>query len=121
MLETITMILQVIFSSAVVILLIYITFKVGGSRLNTFQNKKYIKILDKTYLSKDNALLVIRIGEKGYLVSSTPSNINLLQEVDTKELNNIELSKTPKEFSSMKDMLNKLKGKKEENYEKKIL
>jgi len=71
-----------------VIALILIFGKVG-SRFNLATNNKYMKVLERLPLSKDNTLLVVKVGEKGFLMSSSTGKIEILREIDGEELESI--------------------------------
>lgn len=76
-----------------VIALILIFGKMG-SKLNLNTNNKYMKILERLPISKDNTLLVVKVGEKGFLMSSSTGKIEILREIDGAELESInELNK----------------------------
>ncbi|WP_242851258.1 flagellar biosynthetic protein FliO [Clostridium sp. DMHC 10] len=90
MIDTAGMIIKFIIFFPMIILLIYVSLKYGGSKFQGMQNEKYIKVLEKTSLSKDTSLLVIKIGSKGYIMSSTTSKTEILMEIDGEELSAIE-------------------------------
>jgi len=76
-----------------VIALILIFGKMG-SKFNLNTNNKYMKILERLPISKDNTLLVVKVGEKGFLMSSSTGKIEILREIDGAELESInELNK----------------------------
>lgn len=118
MISTAEMIIRFIIFFPIVILLIYVSLKYGGSKFQNLQNGKYIKVLEKTSLSKDNSLLIVKIGLKGYVISSTASKTEILMEISDKDLNSIEdVNKIP-QYKSMneffKDVKNKLGMKRED-------
>jgi len=76
-----------------VIALILIFGKMG-SKFNLNTNYRYMKILERLPISKDNTLLVVKVGEKGFLMSSSTGKIEILREIDGAELESInELNK----------------------------
>ena len=91
-----------------IIFLIYFSLKVGGEKLGSLQNGKYMKVLDRLPLTKDNSILAVKIGEKGYIISSTQGKIEILLSLQEEELKKLEESK--KEF----ELLLRKKEKKEE-------
>lgn len=97
-----------------ILFLIYLSLKYGGTKLQGLQNSKYMKIVEKISLSKDNSLMVVKIGNKGYLISSTNSNVEILQELAAEELADIESKAELPQFAGIKDMLDKFRRKKEE-------
>lgn len=118
MVSTAEMIIKFIIFFPIIILLIYVSLKYGGSKFQNLQNGKYIKVLEKTPLSKDTSILIIKIGSKGYVVSSTNSKTEILMEINDKELADIEEVKKVPQYKSLdeffKDIKNKLGMKKED-------
>ncbi|AJD29986.1 flagellar biosynthetic protein FliO [Clostridium sporogenes] len=128
--EFIGMIFKTIFTLALVLLLLYLSLKLGGEKL---QNGKYIKVLERVPLSKENFVCVVKIGEKAYIMTSTPHSIEKITELskdDTEKIENLKIQSIPqysglKEFLEKKELnkiydklkLNKLK--KEDKYEEK--
>ncbi len=112
------------------LLLLYLSLKLGGEKL---QNGKYIKVLERVPLSKENFVCVVKIGEKAYIMTSTPHSIEKITELskdDTEKIENLKIQSIPqysglKEFLEKKELnkiydklkLNKLK--KEDKYEEK--
>lgn len=111
------MLFKIIICLPFVLILIYISVKFGGNKLQNIQNGKYIKILERTPISKENSLLVVKIGEKGYVLSSTVGKINIISELSKDEILNIEASKTIPQYADFKDFYSKLKFKKEDKDE----
>ncbi|AYF54999.1 flagellar biosynthetic protein FliO [Clostridium botulinum] len=112
--ETIEMFIKVVIFLPFIIFIIYLFFKYGGAKLQEIQNGKYMKILDRMPLSKDNSLLVVKIGEKGYVISSTQGKIDILIELKEEELLKVEESNKIQEYKSIKEAIKKLKFKKED-------
>lgn len=104
-----TMILEILFFLPFVIFLIYIVLKYGGSKLVKLQNGKIINVLERTQLSKDNLLLIVKIGKKGYLISSASGEVKILKEIDDHELQELEVKQTIEQFSNISDLFEKIK------------
>lgn len=118
--DVLTMVFKVLIALPVILLLIYISAKVGGSKLQRFQDGRYIKILERVPISKDNAFLAIKIGDKAYVVSSTTGKIEIVKQINQEELSAIESSKSVNlnmNLSGYKKIFNKIKGKKEDGDE----
>lgn len=111
------MLLKIILALPFLLALIYLSLKYGGSKLQHIQNGRFIKVLERVALSKENSLLVVRIGEKGYVMSSTNNSIQILSEVSSEELSKIEESKIIPQYSSLKEFYEKVIKKKEDNNE----
>jgi len=116
--QLLTTILKIIIFLPVILLLIYLSAKIGGGKLQNIQNGRYIKILERVAVSKDNFLMAAKIGEKGYVISSSSGKIEVLMEISDKELSIIESSKNMNlNLNSYKDICNKFKLKKEDRDE----
>lgn len=112
--ETLDMLIRVVLFLPFIIFLIYFFGKYGGAKLQSIQNGKYMKILDRMPLSKENSLLITKIGEKGYVISSTQNRVEILKELDEDELRKIEESKNNYEYVNVKSITTKLKIKRED-------
>jgi flagellar protein FliO/FliZ len=102
-----------------ILLLLYLSLKYGGNKLQKLQNGKYMKILDRIALSKDNSIVVVKIGEKAYAISSSSKKIEILFELPKEEIIIIENSKEIPEYEDMKELFKKHIMKKEVKDEKK--
>ena len=100
-----------------VLMLIYISIKYGGGKLQDLQKGKYMKVLDRLPLSKENSILVVKIGEKAYVISSAQGKIEIIFEIPKEDIIKIESSREIPEYHSIKDLINKLKSKKEDKDE----
>lgn len=56
---------------------------VGAAKIN---KSKYIKVVDRVVLGQDRMLLITMIGEKYYLIGSSAQSINILTELDDKDI-----------------------------------
>lgn len=112
--ETIEMFIRVIVFLPFIIFLIYLFFKYGGAKLQEIQNGKHMKILDRMPLTKENSLLIVKIGEKGYVVSSAQSRIEVLMELSESELKKLEENNSIQQYGNFKDVISKLTVKKED-------
>lgn len=101
------MIIKIIVFLPFIIFLIYASIKYGGSKLQTMQNGSYIKVLERTHISKENSLLAVKIGEKGYIIASTNGRIEIICELDKEEILKIEQTKTIPEYKNLKDFYEK--------------
>lgn len=115
MADLILTILKLIIFVPFIIFLIYLSLKVGGSKLQDIQNGRFLKILERVQVSKENYILVIKIGEKGYVVSSTSNNIEILKELTEEELLKVPSSVNIPEYKNIKAFIEKIRGKKEDN------
>jgi len=96
-----------------ILLILYLSLKYGGNKLQKLQDGRYMKILDRVALSKENSILVVKIGEKAYAVSSGSKEIRILFELPKEEILIIESSKEIPQYEDMKELFKKLIMKKE--------
>lgn len=101
-----------------IIFILYLSLRYGGSKLQKLQDGKYMKILDRISLSKENSVVVVKIGEKAYAISSSAKEIQILFEIPKEEIVSIENNKDIPQFEDMKDLFKKHIMKKEGKDEK---
>ncbi|SHI59955.1 flagellar protein FliO/FliZ [Clostridium amylolyticum] len=109
--NTVSLILKIIVFLPFVITLIYLSLKFGGNKLQNMQNGSYMKIIERVQVSKENSLMLAKIGEKAYIMSSSPKGIEILEELSKEELLHIEEKKAEASAHSaeeMKKLLNKI-------------
>ncbi|KHD38294.1 flagellar biosynthesis protein FliZ [Clostridium acetobutylicum] len=116
--EIFFMLLKIIIFLPLVIFLIYLSLKYGGSKLQNMQNGRFLKILEKTPISKENSILVAQMGDKAYVLSSTEGKVEILKELTDEELCMLNESKSIPEYKNLNEFIlsikDKLKNKKEE-------
>ncbi|GAA0746228.1 flagellar biosynthetic protein FliO [Clostridium oceanicum] len=129
--EILWMFLKIVIFIPFIVILIYLSLKYGGGKLQKFQNGKYIKILERVPISKENSIILAKIGDKGYVMSSTHGRMEIMTELTEKEVLDIEKAKQESipQYDSLKDfcMKNNLNGlykklsfkKEDKRYEKK--
>lgn len=108
------MLLKILVFLPFIILLIYLSMKYGTRKLQNMQNGKFIKVLERVAISKDNSLVVVKIGDKGYVLTSSASNMDKLLEIEPEDLIKIESTKSINEFKNMKEFYEKVFKKKED-------
>jgi flagellar protein FliO/FliZ len=119
-LEFWTLLFKIIIFLPFILLILYLSLKYGGNKLQKLQNGRYMKVLDRIALSKENSIVVVKIGEKAYTISSGPKGINILFELPQEEISKIENIKELPQYDDMKELFKKLrmkKGVKDENKE----
>ena len=101
------------------LLLLYLSLRYGGSKLRKLQDGRYMKVLDRIALSKENSIVVVKIGDKAYAVSSSSKEINILFELPKEEIQHIENIKEIPQYADIKELFKKHILKKEVKDEKK--
>lgn len=112
--EYIFTLIKIIIFLPIILFLIYIFAKYGGSSLQKIQKGRYMSVLDRLPLSKDNALLIVKIGHKVYLISSAQGKVEVVEELNYEEIEKIQETREIKEYSSLKEFYSKLINKKED-------
>ncbi|WP_368487892.1 flagellar biosynthetic protein FliO [Clostridium sp. BJN0013] len=102
------MIFKIIISLGFILCLIYISVKYGGGKLQSIQNGRYVKIFERTQISKENSLLVVKIGDRAYVISSTNSKVEIIYELNEKEISDMENMRSVYEYKNLKDLYNKI-------------
>lgn len=109
------MLLKILVFLPFIILLIYLSMKYGTRKLQNMQNGKFIKVLERVPISKDNSLVVVKIGDKGYVLTSSASNIDKLMELKDDELKKLENTNSIPEYKNIMEFYEKVFKKKEDN------
>jgi flagellar protein FliO/FliZ len=104
--EILGMFSQLILALGLTLGLMVLTFKLMGTKLDKINNNKYIKVMDKVQVTKENSILVVKIGDKGYVITSTSGNMEKLLELSEDEINKLEADKR-KSAQDMSDAYNK--------------
>ncbi|MBD7915316.1 flagellar biosynthetic protein FliO [Clostridium sp. Sa3CUN1] len=87
------LIIKLIFAFLVVFSLMYLVFKLSGDKFNKLNEGKYIKILERTQISKDSSIAVVKVGKKGYVLSTTSNKVEKLDDLTEEEINLLEEGK----------------------------
>lgn len=122
---------QLIFALVFTLGLMFLSFKLVGTKFNAINNNKYVKVIDRVQVTKENSILIVKIGKKGYVMSSTSKNMEKLSELSEDEINCIEEDKKKaneeiiKNYNELWQKIKKIilkirnyKGSKEEKHEK---
>ncbi|MGL4730158.1 MAG: flagellar biosynthetic protein FliO [Clostridium sp.] len=81
--------LQLMIFLPCILILIYLLGRVAN-KFYVAPPGRYMKVLEKLPLSKEASILIVKIGEKGYVISSTNKEISILKELTDFELKDIE-------------------------------
>ncbi|NME82760.1 flagellar biosynthetic protein FliO [Clostridium sp. SM-530-WT-3G] len=91
--EFFKMIMQLIIALAITLGIMFLSYKILGNKVNGINKNKYVKVLERTQITKENSILVIKTGKKGYVVASTAGHIEKLSELSEEEIKEIEENK----------------------------
>lgn len=115
--EFLGMIVQLILALGVTLGLMFLSFKLMGTKLNAMNNNKYVKVIERVQVTKENSILIVKIGKKGYIMTSTAGHMEKLSELSEEEINSIEEDKK-KAAEEITENYNKLILKSKENFSK---
>ena len=74
----------------IIIILIVVSIKLSKINSDNIDRNKYVKVLEKTNLSKDNSIFVIKIGDEGCVLTSSPSKIEKIKDLTKEDIIEIE-------------------------------
>lgn len=115
--EFLKMFIQLILALGVTLGLMFLSFKLMGTKLNTINNRKYINVIERVQVTKENSILIVRIGKKGYVMTSTAGHMEKLAELSEAEINIIEEDKK-KAAQDIAETYNKLILKSKKSFSK---
>lgn len=80
------------FSGALLLLLVAL-LKKGEGKVKKLTNGKYVKILEKTYVGKNQYIYVFKLGEDGAVFMSTDKSMDKIKDLTKEEVEKIEQDK----------------------------
>jgi len=98
---------QLILALGVTLGLMFLSFKLMGTKLSTINNNKYMRVIERVQVTKENTILIVKIGQKGYVMTSSAGHMEKLLELSEEEINIIEEDKK-KAAQDMAENYNKL-------------
>ena len=108
---------QLILALGVTFGLMFLSFKLMGTKLNQVNNNKYVKVIERVQVTKENTILIVKIGKKGFVMTSTAGQMEKLSELSEEEINIIEEDKR-KATEEIAESYNKLILKLKESFSK---
>ncbi|EHJ01473.1 putative flagellar formation protein [Clostridium sp. DL-VIII] len=87
--EFIKIIGQLILALGITFGLMFLCIRVMGTKINTMNNNKYIKVIERVQVTKENAIIIVQIGKKGYVMTSTAGHMEKLSELSEEEISDI--------------------------------
>jgi flagellar protein FliO/FliZ len=102
------MLLQLVVILPFILFLIYLSLKVGGSKFQNLQNGRFIKVLERVSLSKENSILAVKIGQKAYVISSSNGRVEILLELSDEEVLRVEETKIMPQYDSLTELYKNL-------------
>lgn len=117
--EVLSVIGTIVLMIAVFVAAYFVSKYVGKHYKPHYGYSKHITVIDSTVIGKDRSLLIVKVGEKAFLIGSTPNEFTLLSEVDSGQFEGDSEIREPqqKEFISIFRDVIKSKIKKPDNGE----
>lgn len=72
------------------IALIIITIRFSKINFNGIGINKYVKVLERTNLNKDTEIYVLKVGDEGCVIVSSPTKTDTIKELNKKQIEEIE-------------------------------
>ncbi|MCC3862856.1 flagellar biosynthetic protein FliO [Terrisporobacter petrolearius] len=91
------------------IALIIITIRLSKSSINGIAKNKYIKVLERTNLNKDTELYVLKVGDEGCVIVSSPTKTDTIKELTSHQIEEIERKQEEVKINNRNNMNLKLK------------
>lgn len=82
----------VIFTLAIILLLVGF-LKLTDGKLKDLSKGKYVKIIEKTPLSKTSNIYLLKLGEEGAVIVTNDKGATVLKELSVEEIEDIEKTK----------------------------
>lgn len=82
-----------------IIILIVVSLRLSKASMLTIAGKKYTKVLEVTNLKKDIDVFVLKIGDEGCVLVSSPSKVDKIKDLTKEEINSIEKIKDDSEIN----------------------
>ncbi len=87
------MIVKLVFSLVVVLSIIYLLSKVTSNKIQEINKDKYIKVLERTQISKDTMISIVKVGDKGYIMSTSQGRCSKIDDLSPTDIEEIEMLK----------------------------
>lgn len=91
--EFFTMFMQLLIALGITLGIIFLSYKILGTKVERINNNKYVKVIERTQISKDSAILTVKIGKKGAVIISSGNNTEKISELSEDEIKEIEENK----------------------------
>lgn len=91
------------------IALIIITIRLSKSSINGIAKNKYIKVLERTNLNKDTELYVLKVGDEGCVIVSSPTKTDTIKELTSHQIEEIERKQEEVKINNRNNINSKIK------------
>ena len=87
------MFIKLIFALVVVIFLMMLSLRLSNKSIDKINGKRYMNVVDKVQLGKDSFIAIVKIGDKGLIMSVSQNKTEVLEEITLEEVLKIEKEK----------------------------
>ncbi len=91
--EFFKMFMQLLIALGITLGIMFLSYRILGTKVDRINDNKYIKVIERTQITKDNAILVVRVGKKGYVMMTSGNSVEKLSELSEEEISEIEEKK----------------------------
>ena len=91
--EFFKMFMQLLTALGITLGIMFLSYRILGTKVDSINNNKYTKVIERTQITKDNAILVVRVGKKGYVMMTSGNSVEKLSELSEEEISEIEEKK----------------------------
>ena len=86
-------VVKLVVSLLIIICLMGIAFKYMGKGMKVTTGSKYVKVIERTQLSKDSYIVVLRVGNEGMVMLTSSGHTEKLKDLTKEEIEGIETKK----------------------------
>lgn len=118
--ETLSIIGTIVLMIVVFVAAYFVSKYVGKHYKPNYGISKHITVIDSTVIGKDRSLLVVKVGERAFLIGSAPNEFTMLSEIDAQQFAEDSENKNPaqKDFiSTFRDVIKGMKKKPDDGEE----
>ena len=91
--EFFKMFMQLLIALGITLGIMFLSYRILGTKVDRINDNKYIKVIERTQITKDNVILVVKVGKKGYVMMTSGNSVEKLSELSEEEINEIEEKK----------------------------
>ena len=88
-----TMFMKLLIALGITLGIMFLSYRILGTKVDRINDNKYIKVIERTQITKDNVMLVVKVGKKGYVMMTSGNSVEKLSELSEEEISEIEEKK----------------------------
>lgn len=91
--EFFKMFMQLLIALGITLGIMFLSYRILGTKVDRINDNKYTKVIERTQITKDNVILVVKVGKKGYVMMTSGNSVEKLSELSEEEISEIEEKK----------------------------